>query len=283
MLESRDARVGQQMGKVDRFEEILERLASRGRLAVDELARDLGVSGATIRRDLAELDAQSLLARTHGGAVAIEIPYEFPIRYRAGKQPEQKRRIGAAAAALIPDHVVVGISGGTTTTEAARALAGRSGLTVVTNALNIATELTLRPNITMVVTGGVARAASFELVGSIAEQTIQGYNLDFLLLGVDGIEAKVGCTTHDSTEALTNEAMVRRARKVIVLADSSKIGRVTFAGICGIEDVEVLITDVPSQRESIANEEGHRPSPEAGEVVVELRRLVDAGVEVQQV
>ncbi|MCU1495221.1 MAG: alkaline phosphatase [Acidimicrobiaceae bacterium] len=271
------------MRKVDRFEEILERLSGRGKLAVDEVARDLGVSSATIRRDLAELGAQSLLTRTHGGAVAIEVPYEFPIRYRSGKQPEQKRRIGAAAAALIPDHVVVGISGGTTTTEAARALVGRSGLTVVTNALNIASELTLRPNIRMVVTGGEARAASFELVGSIAEQTIQGYNLDIVLLGVDGIEAKVGCTTHDSTEALTNEAMVRRARKVIVLADSSKIGRVTFAGICGIEDVDVLITDVPSPREPLSNEDGLRTSPEVREVLVELSRLVDAGVEVQQV
>src|SRR3954469_14128071 len=120
---------------------ILQRLNESGSGGVTELARELGVSEASVRRDLHRLEQQNLLTRTHGGAVASGVLYELPMRYRGGQHHEAKRAIPGTAAALVPDDVSsVGLNGGTTTTEVARALAGRSGLRVVTNALNIASE-----------------------------------------------------------------------------------------------------------------------------------------------
>jgi DeoR family transcriptional regulator, aga operon transcriptional repressor len=231
------------MHKFERFSAILEQLAEDGSATVGELSERLGVSGATIRRDLSQLADQRLLARTHGGAVMQAVSYELPVRYRSERRSEQKQRIAIAAAALVPDGGVVGITGGTTTTQASRELAAKPKLTVVTNALNIAAELAVRPNLSLAVTGGMARSASFELVGPVAEQTLAGYHLDVALLGVDGIDAEAGCTTHDDTEARTNAALLRQAKRVIVLADSSKLGRVTFATICPLSAVHLLITD----------------------------------------
>lgn len=228
--------------KYERFSAILEQLASDGSASVEDLSERLGVSGATIRRDLTQLADQRLLTRTHGGAVVQAVSYELPVRYRTGSS-EEKHRIGQAAAELVPDGGVVGITGGTTTTEAARVLASRQNLTVVTNALNIAAELAVRPSLSLIVTGGMARSASFELVGPVAEQTLSGYHLDVALLGVDGIEAAAGCTTHDDTEARTNAVLLKRSKKAVVLADSTKLGRVAFATICPLSAVHTLITD----------------------------------------
>jgi DeoR family transcriptional regulator of aga operon len=229
--------------KFERFGVILEQLAINGSASVEQLSELLDVSGATVRRDLRQLGDQHLLARTHGGAVGQAVSYELPVRYRAKQRSAQKRRIGEAAAALVPEDGVVGITGGTTTTEAARALASRADLTVVTNALNIAAELAIRPNLALIVTGGTVRSASFELVGPIAEQTLSGYHLDVALLGVDGIETSAGCTTHDDTEARTNSMLVQRAKQCVVVADSTKLGKVAFATICPLSSVNVLITD----------------------------------------
>jgi DeoR family transcriptional regulator of aga operon len=229
--------------KFERFSAILEQLAISGSASVDELSERLGVSGATIRRDLTQLADQRLLTRTHGGAVVQAVSYELPVRYRTERRSEEKRRIAQAAAELVPDGGVVGITGGTTTTEAARMLAAQPNLTVVTNALNIAAELAVRPNLSLIVTGGMARAASFELVGPVAEQTLSGYHLDVALLGVDGIEAAAGCTTHDDTEARTNAILLKQSKRAVVLADSTKLGRVAFATICPLSAVHTLITD----------------------------------------
>jgi DeoR family transcriptional regulator, aga operon transcriptional repressor len=231
------------MRKFERFSAILDQLADNGSASVEELSDRLGVSGATVRRDLTQLAEQRLLTRTHGGAVGQAMSYELPVRYRTERHSEQKQRIAQAAADLVPEGGVVGITGGTTTTEAARVLAARQGLTVVTNALNIAAELAVRPNLSLIVTGGMARSASFELVGPVAEQTLAGYHLDVALLGVDGIEATAGCTTHDDTEARTNAALLKQSKRVVVLADSTKLGRVAFATICHLSAIDTLITD----------------------------------------
>ena len=138
------------------------------------LAGDLGVSEATVRRDLQVLGEQRLLERSHGGAVAHGTAHELPVRYRTGRSDE-KQRIARAAAELVADGQSVGLTGGTTTTEVARVLAPRSDLTVVTNALNIAAELAVRPNLKLIVTGGVARSASYELVGPLADGDAAGH------------------------------------------------------------------------------------------------------------
>jgi DeoR family transcriptional regulator of aga operon len=128
----------------------------------------------------------------------------------------------------------------------------RQELTIVTNALNIASELAVRPNLKLVVTGGVARAQSYELVGPIAEASLEGLNLDMTFLAVDGISPRAGLTTHHEIEAHTNRALVDRASQVTVVADSSKIGKVAFARICELTDVDELITDVDADADAIA-------------------------------
>ena len=171
------------------------------------------------------------------------VSLELPLRHRSEKQLEEKRRIARTAAALVPDGAVVGLTGGTTTTELARALAERSGLTVVTNAVNIAAELIVRPEIRLVVIGGIARSASYELVGPAAERMLQRYHLDLAFVGADGLTAQEGCTTHDEMEAHTDRAFLRSAARTVVLADSMKIGRITFASICPLSELQDLVTD----------------------------------------
>jgi DeoR family transcriptional regulator of aga operon len=231
------------MRQNERLAAILEELARDRTVVVAELASRLGVSTATIRRDLQLLEEQRLLARTHGGAVAQGVLYELPLRYKGARRQAEKRRIAQEAAARVPDGATVGLTGGTTCTEVARALVDRDRLTVVTNALNIASELAVRPNLRLLVTGGTARPESYELVGPIAEQALEGLRLDVALIGVDGIDATHGCTTHHEVEAHTNATLIARARRVIVVADSTKIGAAAFARICPIERVDELITD----------------------------------------
>jgi len=227
----------------ERLSMILERLAQTGSVAVAPLAQDLAVSSATIRRDLELLDSQRLITRTHGGAVARGLLYELPLRYKAARHQEEKLRIARAAVAHVPEGGAVGLTGGTTTTEVARAIADRPGLTIVTNALNIASELAIRPNLKLVIPGGVARSESYELVGPLAEASLQTLNLNVVFVGVDGIAVAEGLTTHHDVEANTNRVLIDRAQRVVVVADSSKLERVTFARICGVERVDVLITD----------------------------------------
>lgn len=181
--------------------------------------------------------------RSHGGAIRVDRGYELPIRYRTTSRVAEKKRIAALAASIVDEGAVVGVTGGTTTMEVARALAARQQLTVVTNALNIGAELALRPNIRLVMTGGIARSASFELSGPVAERTIHEYNIDVAFVGVDGVDPVAGCTTHNDSEALTNAALVEQAARVIVVADGTKLGQVKFARICEISSVDQLITD----------------------------------------
>lgn len=231
---------------------ILQRLNESGSVGVTELAEELGVSEASVRRDLHRLEQQNLLTRTHGGAVASGVLYELPMRYRGGQHHDAKRAIAAAAVALVtPETQSVGLNGGTTTTEVARALTGRPGLRVVTNALNIASELAVRSTIELVVCGGSARPESYELVGPLAEQTLAHINLDLAFIGVDGISLGAGLTTHHEVEAQTNRALARTAERVAVVADSSKIGRRGFAKIGDLAMASDLITDTAAPDDAV--------------------------------
>jgi DeoR family transcriptional regulator, aga operon transcriptional repressor len=235
----------------ERLSAILEQLSADGSLSVSDLSTGLGVSSATIRRDLELLERQRLLSRTHGGAVPQGVLYELPLRYKSGRFHEEKLRIAREAASRVADGWAIGLTGGTTTTEVARALVDRQRLTVVTNALNIASELAVRANLKLVVTGGVARE-SYELVGPLAEASLAGLNLDMVFLGVDGISPDAGLTTHHEVEAHTDLALIDRARSVVVVADSSKIGRVAFARICSLSRIDELITDGDADRGAVA-------------------------------
>jgi len=227
---------------------ILERATETGSVDVAQLAAALGVSGATIRRDLQSLSASRLLLRTHGGAVVGDVGQELSVGIKATRNQAEKRRIGRAAASLVEDGAVVGLTGGSTATELARALADRRGITVVTNAINIAAELATRPLITLVVIGGVARP-SYEMVGPAAEMMLDNYHLDIAFIGVDGLSAREGCTTYHEMEAQTDRNFLERSRRSVVIADSSKIGRVTFARIVALTRIDDIITDTDADPE----------------------------------
>jgi DeoR family transcriptional regulator of aga operon len=226
-----------------RLAAILDRLGENGSVDVDDLAAALAVSGSTVRRDLTVLEERGLLERTHGGAVGRDRALELPLRMRGGQHRPEKLRIARAAAAMVSDGATIGLSGGTTTTEVARRLANVDRLTVVTNAINIAAELAIRPNLRLIMTGGVARGTSYELVGPLAERSLEHLHVETLFLGVDGVSLQAGFTTHEDVEAQTNLALIRHAAWVVVVADASKIGRATLARICEPSAVHELITD----------------------------------------
>jgi DeoR family transcriptional regulator of aga operon len=230
------------VSRTERLGRILELLARDGTVTVQDLAGELDVSQATVRRDLQALGEQRLLERSHGGAVAHGTAHELPVRYRTGRS-EEKRRIARAAAELVTDGAAIAFTGGTTTTEVARTLAARQGLTVITNALNIAVELAVRPNLKLIVSGGVARSASYELVGTLADATLRGLNVDLAFVGVDGVDADRGLTTQNEVEAATNRALMARARRTVVVADASKLGRVALAQIAPLAAADQLITN----------------------------------------
>lgn len=234
------------MKRAARLAAILDLLAEQREVSVDELVDRFNASAATTRRDLDSLAEQRLLTRTHGGAVAQSVAYELPIRYKSHQRTEEKERIARAASALVTAGAVVGLSGGTTTTSIAAALAARADLgefTVVTNAVNIAAQLATRPDIKVVVTGGVIHSRSYELVGPFVEQLLAGIHLDIAFIGVNALSAQDGATTYDERESAVNRLMASRADRAVVVADSSKIGRTTFSRIGGTDLFGTVITD----------------------------------------
>jgi DeoR family transcriptional regulator of aga operon len=245
--------VNDRVRKADRFGLILERLASAGSVGVGELALELGVSEATVRRDLRALDEQRLLERAHGGAVSHGTGYELPVRYprraraggeaadRPGRTRACRRRRRRGAHRRHDDD-----RGRAPARPPGRALGGDE------RAVNIAGELAVRPNVKLVVTGGVAGSASYELVGPLAEATLRSINVDVAFVGVDGIDVRAGLTTQNETEAAMNRVLIGRSRRVIVVADGSKLGHVAFAGICSLTQAHELITDTGAARDELA-------------------------------
>ena len=258
------------MSREQRLNAILELLWERGRLDVEGTARALQVSAATVRRDFDSLAVQQMLTRTHGGALSNSSASELPLRYRTARHAPEKRRIAEAAAALVTRSMVVGLTGGTTTTEVARSLATRADLasdgegavTVVTNAVNIANELTLRNHVKIVVTGGVARPSSYELIGPLAARILEELALDVAILGVDALDPGLGAMAFHEGEAGINRLLAERAQRVVVVTDSSKLTRRALARICPVEQIDVLVTDTDAPVDVVA-------------------RLAEAGVDVR--
>ncbi len=252
---------GQAPDRARRWRQMLDLLAERGRLSVSETAVALSVSEATVRRDFTELARQQLVTRTHGGVLATSVAYDLPARYRASSEHGPKERIAAAAADMLESGTVVGFNGGTTTSATARRLAsrvehgpqsGEPALTVVTNALNIAAEMVLRPHVRTVSLGGVARPQSYEMTGPLASLVLNELWLDTLILGVDGLTATGGASCRHVGEAGINALMVQRADRVVIVGGGEKIGQRAFARICDIDRVNVLITDASAPDDDVA-------------------------------
>jgi DeoR family transcriptional regulator of aga operon len=234
----------------ERAQEILRLLLSHGKTSIEDLTRIFGTSAASIRRDLVRLEEQGLVHRTHGGAMlagqAVYEPFRFDSSFRVREERfvQQKQRIAEAAAALIGENETIGFTAGTTTTQVALQLRNRTGLHIVTNAVNIGMELSASTGNDVTLTGGCLRwPGAFSLVGPTATESLNVVVMDRLFLGVCGIDLKHGATTIESEEAAVFRAMVRHARQTIVVADSSKIGMISPAIISPVADIDSLITD----------------------------------------
>ncbi len=234
----------------NREEKIMRLLLGRGSATIEELLTSIGTSAPSIRRDLNRLESRGLVRRTHGGAMLVEPLLYEPFRYdtsfqaREQRAASEKRRIALAAADLVQPNETVGITAGTTTTQVGRALRHRANIKVVTNAINIGMELCNQPGMRTSVTGGVLPYAwSFSLTGPAAIRFMDDVYLDKVMLNVVGIHAERGCTTMEQDEALTFRAMVKQAREVIVVADSSKLNTISSSLICAANEVHMLVTD----------------------------------------
>lgn len=228
---------------------ILDVLTQDGFVDVSSLQELLGCSEATIRRDLQHLERDGYLRRTHGGAI-LDGYRERPLTTKMGEMADAKQAIAQVAISLIEEGQAVGFTGGTTTQHVARALFSRPGLTVVTNAVNVAMELADR-DMRVIMTGGELRGETYELVGPLAEPVASQIHLDLILVGVDGLSPEGGLTTHNPIEARIDRVLIDRASRVVVVADHTKLGRKTFAQIAPLEAAHTLITDAGADLEMV--------------------------------
>jgi len=228
----------------ERRRAILETLNRDGRVLVAALARQFETSQVTIRKDLESLHGHGLVHRTHGGALpAQEGALEDPtLREKEKLHRKQKLHIATAAAQLVKEGQVIILDSGTTTTAIARALRNFRNLTIITNAVNIAAELS-GATVEVILTGGTLRKNSFSLVGPIAEETLRRLNADLLFLGVDGFDVHYGLSTPNLLEAKVNRVMVEVAKRTVAVCDSSKFGRRSLSLIVPPTALQQIISD----------------------------------------
>jgi len=232
------------MNLAERHQFILNSLQKDQYIHVVDLCKDLKVSSVTIRKDLKLLEEKNLLFRTHGGATTNN-PYavDRPVNEKEKIQSTEKNRIGIAAASLLNEGDSIVIASGTTVLYFAKNIPSGINLTVVTSALNVALELVLEAHIEVIQLGGLLRKSSSSVMGSYAEQILGDFYFNKLFLGVDGIDLDYGLTTTNAMEAHINRKMIQASQKTVVLADSSKFGKRGFGKICGLEEIDHIITD----------------------------------------
>ncbi|RAN82024.1 DeoR family transcriptional regulator [Bacillus sp. SRB_336] len=233
---------------------IVDLVEQQGRATVEELATRFGTSTVTIRADLDALARSSAIARSHGGALPMAAAtHDTPLNIKETRWHAQKLRIGEAAAKMIRDGETIILDSGSTTVEIARQIRQMKfeSLTVITNALNIAMELSGLPQIRVMMLGGLLRQTSYSLVGPDAEQALAKLSADRLFLGVDGLDPNVGVTTPDPLEAALNALMIRVSRQTIAVLDASKLGQRSLSVITPVKNLDMVISDDSAPAETV--------------------------------
>lgn len=221
---------------------IIEYLGENGR-TIAELSEDLGVSEATVRRDLKSLEEQGKIRRVHGGAIRVKFPKTEPIfTQKTELNAFQKRNIAQLALNMIEDSDTIFLDGGSTVLGLCKLLNSKKDLTVVTNSLMAAAEL-METNHKLVLVGGEFRRLSRTLVGPLTSKIINSLHITKAFMGTIGFTISEGISTTDPSEAFTKELVMKRSQKVILLADSSKLEIPSFASSGSISDIDILITD----------------------------------------
>ncbi|MEO3754212.1 DeoR/GlpR family DNA-binding transcription regulator [Streptomyces sp. B6B3] len=246
---------------------ILEMVRANGAVSLRELARVVQTSEVTVRRDVRALEAEGLLDRRHGGAVLPGgFTRESGFPQRAMAATAEKAAIAELAAGLVQDGEAVVVGAGTTTQELARRLARVPGLTVVTNSLLVAQALAHANRVEVVMTGGTLRGSNYALVGSGAEQSLQGLRVSRAFISGAGLTAERGLSTSNMLAASVDRALVRAAAEVVVLADHTKLGTDTMFQTVPTEAIAHLVTD--------------QPPPECDRAGTQLELLADSGMRI---
>lgn len=237
-----------------RQELYLAHLGARGGAQVSELSGLFGVSMSTVRRDLQEMEDAGLVRRVHGGAVLVaERPEraEAAAVQRVAEHAVHKQRIGAMAADLVQDGSTIIITGGTTTAAMIPFLSGKKGVTVITNALNIAHDLAGQPEIDVIVLGGWLRHSEYSLLGHLTLQALQDLRADIAFHGIFGIDAAHGLTGTSIQEVQTDRGILAAAREICILVDHTKWGRIGPVRVAPIEDITMVVTDREAPDEAV--------------------------------
>jgi DeoR family transcriptional regulator of aga operon len=228
----------------ERQKQILSLLSQQGRLSVAEIVAQFAISEATARRDLETLASQGKAQRVYGGVMALEqAPPELPILERENEQPDEKARIGRAAAGLVRNNETVFLGSGTTVLEIARNLRGHKNLTVITNSLPVLNMLAGINEITIVCLGGMLRESELSFIGHITEQALVEVRADKVFMGTRGVSLEHGLTNDYLQETLTDRAILQSGREVIIVADHTKINRVATVLLAPLNKIHTFVTD----------------------------------------
>jgi DeoR/GlpR family transcriptional regulator of sugar metabolism len=236
----------------ERQKQILSLLSQQGRLSVAEIVTQFSISEATARRDLETLASQGKAQRVHGGVMAVEqAPPELPILERENEQADEKARIGRAAAGLVGHHETVFLGSGTTVLEIARNLRDHRDLTVITNSLPVLNMLAGRKEITVVSLGGMLRESELSFIGHITEQALVEVRADKVFMGTRGVSLEHGLTNDYLQETLTDRAILKSGREVIIVADHTKVNRVATVLLAPLSQMHTLVTDSKADKKFV--------------------------------
>ncbi|QCX34406.1 DeoR/GlpR transcriptional regulator [Caloramator sp. E03] len=227
----------------ERKMQIISLLKEQGNIKVSDLAKIYDVSEVTIRKDLQELEEEGLIKRVHGGAVLNNsIKFEPTFSEKSDKYIQEKESIGKASAKLIKDGDIIALDAGTTTLQIAKNITAKN-LTVVTNSLDIAYQLSSKKDIEVIVTGSLLRWETRAFVGPLTDMTLKNIRVDKAFIGTNGISLKFGLTTPNITEANTKKTLISISQQIIVVCDHSKFNSVCFAKIVDIDEIDIVVTD----------------------------------------
>lgn len=236
----------------ERQRKILSLLTQQGRLSVAEIVSQFSISEATARRDLETLASQGKAQRVHGGVIAVEkAPPELPILEREREQSDEKVLIGRAAAKLVQNNETLFLGSGTTVLEIARNLRDHKNLTVITNSLPVLNTLAGIKEITVVSLGGMLRDSELSFIGHITEQALAEVRVDKVFMGTRGVSLEHGLTNDYLQETLTDRAILKIGREVIIVADHTKVNRVATALLAPLNSMHTLVTDAKTDKKFV--------------------------------
>lgn len=244
------------LSTLERQRQIAQFVHNQERVSVLELCDRFAISLATARRDLDTLAEQGKIQRVHGGAVALHTNgrvESLPALPRAAEQADEKARIGAASAALVQDGETIFLGSGTTVLEMALRMRDRRRLNVITNSLLVLNVLTLTTaaDITVVSLGGLFNRAEMSFIGHITQQSLSEVRADRVFLGIGAVDVQHGLTNTDLQETLTDRAILKIGREVVLLADHTKCGRAAAAFVAPLSAVQTLITDTATPQKFV--------------------------------